>query len=42
VEVKWYSTVKWFVRFQQIKAENWEKLPESTRKYLDKFFVRLG
>jgi hypothetical protein len=38
VEVKWYSPVQWLARFQQIKAENREELPESTRKFLDKVY----
>ena len=44
VEVKWYSPMQWLDRFQQIKAENREKLPESTRSIVDKIYhvIELG
>ena len=44
VEVEWYSPVHWVARFQQIKAENRQKLPESTRSFLDKIYrvIELG
>ena len=44
VEVKWYSPMQWLARFQQIKAENREKLPESTRSIVDKIYhvIELG
>ena len=44
VEVKWYSPTQWVDRFKQIKAENREKLPESTRSFVDKIYrvIELG
>jgi hypothetical protein len=44
VEVKWYSPMQWLARLQQIKVENREKLPESTRTFVDKIYrvIELG
>ena len=44
VEVRWYSPAEWLARFQQIKAENREKLPESTWTFVDKIYrvIELG
>jgi hypothetical protein len=44
VEVKWYSPMQWLARFQQVKAENRDKLTEGTRSFVDKVYrmIELG
>lgn len=41
VVVNWFHPLQWLARFQQIKADNHAKLPESTRAIVDRLQLLL-
>lgn len=42
IVVKWHHPKYWLARYQQIKAENHQKLPANTRESIEKFQRLLG